>query len=155
MSGERKEASLAPQLSMMDVEDSPARTRGPRTVADVMSPDVLELHPDTSIREALPAFDRVGAAIGVVALGERIVGHLTRDQLEAVHQPLRPTEVHLRVGDVMTPQALTGRADWPIALAALTMEERHANLLPVLNSHGGLVGILFLADVKAALAAHL
>ena len=146
---------MAPQLAMIDVEDRPARRKAPCTVGDVMSPDVLELHPDISVAAALAAFDRVGSATGVVALGDRIVGHVERRDLEALTNSLQARRVHLRVGDVMTPQSLTGRADWPIALAALTMHQRHVSRLPVLNSHGDLVGILFRADLKAALAARL
>ena len=146
---------MAPQLSMIDVVDRPARSGRPRSVADVMRPDVIELHPDVSVADALGAFERVGPATGVVVLGDRIVGYIVRSDLETVRDSVSAAQIHLRVGDVMTPQAVAGRSDWPIALAALLMEERHVPRLPVLNSHGDLVGILFRADVKAALAARL
>lgn len=168
---------MAPQLAMMDVPEAPARRmKGPGTVGDVMRRDIVMLQPDSSAADAMLALEKASAGTGVLALGDRIIGVVTHPELVRVSDALERVaarswpvassgpflrfrddmpRLNLRAGDVMTPQAVTGRSDWPLPLGALTMDVHHVRRLPILNGRGDLVGVLFRADVKAAAAARL
>ena len=97
----------------------------------------------------------VGALVVVDARAHRPVGILTdrdivRGQLE------RCADLHcLTVGEVMTPNPLTVRAEAALSEAIQAMSARGVRRAPVVDRSGALLGIVTLDDLLPALAKQL
>lgn len=124
--------------------------------ADIMSRDVVTVHPSTSAEEAwqlmmrhavkaLPAIDGDGLLVGIVTLHDFFVGH----------PPARGAslgiEAPARVADVMSRRVPTARPDQPIVdlMAAFSDGGRHH--LPVIDDARRLVGMVTQSDMVGAL----
>jgi CBS domain-containing protein len=133
-------------------------------VRDIMTPDVLTLAPDVSIREAAEVFstERLGGA--PVVKGATLLGMLTaQDLLDFISAlPTEPAEVRAvsehgilddhTVEEAMTRAPLTTLTpDMPAARAAEIMKEARVHRLPVLEG-GRLVGIVSTVDFVRAIA---
>lgn len=83
------------------------------------------------------------------------VGVLTdRDiVVETIAREIEPRS--LRVEDVMTRNPVVARADEPLAVALSEMRRMGVRRLPVIGSHGELVGVVSLDDALATLTAQL
>lgn len=138
-------------------------------VKDVMTRDVITVHPDTPLKEAaallgrlgisgLAVVDSDGAVVGVLSEadilvkegGERVVhtgilGWLFEAGTGDLAQKLSARSV----GEAMTTPALTIGPERPVHEAAARMIEDGVNRLPVLED-GKLVGIVTRADLVRA-----
>jgi CBS domain-containing protein len=136
-------------------------------VKEWMSADPVTIEPEASALAALermaehgvrhlPVVDSLGRLVGVITsddlraglpLGARLVGNGEPAQREGLRGH--------RVGELMTFAPHTVRAETPLAQAADLLAELRIGCLPVVESQGGLVGILSETDALRALAATL
>jgi CBS domain-containing protein/RNA polymerase-binding transcription factor DksA len=131
-------------------------------VKEWMSADPVAIEPDASARQALELMIEHGVRhLPVVDARGRLVGVVSIDDLRAA-LPLAAAGVAApvefgggRVGDLMTFEPHTVRAETPLAEAADRMAELRIGCLPVVEGEGGLVGILSETDALRALAATL
>ncbi len=79
---------------------------------------------------------------------DELVGVLTQRDLYAA---MATDGLHLRVGDIMTPDPVTAHPDTPISDAAETMFTKKIGCLPVVEG-GRVVGILTESDFVALMA---
>ena len=142
-----------------------------KTVADVMTREVITVKKETSIRDlaelfvtkrigSLPVVDAEGSVIGIVTESDLV------EQGKNVHLPTVVTlfdwviyletektlERELKkmggrvVGDIFQQQPITIASDATISAAADLMSEHHMNALPVVD-HNKLVGIISRIDI--------
>jgi acetoin utilization protein AcuB len=136
-------------------------------VKEWMSADPVTIDPHASAHAALERMSEHGVRhLPVVDSLGRLVGVLSSDDLRAA-LPLgaglaegpdaerREELKHRRVGELMTFEPHTVRAETPLAQAADLLAELRIGCLPVVESQGGLVGILSETDALRALAATL
>jgi CBS domain-containing protein len=147
--------------------------RNAMKAADIMTPKVLSVDPDTPILEAmqlmlvngvsgLPVIDQHGSLVGIVTEGDflRRVETGTEKKrpkwLELFVGPGRLAEdyVHThgrRVGEVMTPDPFTIAEDTRLEDVVDSMERHRIKRMPVVRE-GRVVGIVSRADLLHALA---
>jgi CBS domain-containing protein/RNA polymerase-binding transcription factor DksA len=135
-------------------------------VKEWMSADPVSVEPQATAQEALELMTLHGIRhLPVVDPHGRVVGVLSIDDLRAA-LPLTesaarrgergPVEIGAgRVGELMTFEPHCVRTDTPLAEAADRMAELRIGCLPVVESEGGLVGVLSETDALRALAAML
>jgi CBS domain-containing protein len=139
----------------------------PDRVADVMTRDVVCVHPETPIGELVRMLiDRDFRSVPVVDADERLVGIVTnRDLVDraglsarvellavlggaALERELAASGVRERTAaDVMTRDVIQAGPDEPLERAAHLMAEHRIKRLPVVNVAARLVGILSRVDV--------
>lgn len=136
-------------------------------VKEWMSADPVTIEPAASAREALALMVEHGIRhLPVVDSRGRVVGVLSIDDLRAALPSAAAAGVSAerlgraeygggRVGELMTFAPHTVRAETPLAEAADRMAELRIGCLLVVESQGGLVGILSETDALRALAATL
>jgi arabinose-5-phosphate isomerase len=120
-------------------------------VEDVMVGGVQALQPDATMRDVIVALAH-GRGIAVIADGDQLTGVITAGDLTRLvertddYLPLTASEVMTR-----TPrQAHVGE----LAAAVLGEMERHGvTAMPVLDGHGGILGVVHLHDLLRAGAA--
>jgi CBS domain-containing membrane protein len=135
------------------------------TVGEAMTNQVVVLAVDTPADVALRRLERARVSGGPVVDHQRVVGVVTvRDLLgpaladDACVQVSGPFHRHehqltgYRVGELMTAEPVTARADWPLAQAVEAMDRMGINRIPVVDSGGRPTGILTRDDVLHALA---
>ena len=117
-------------------------------IGQVMTKNVLTLGPDNTLREAkelcrlnrisgVPVLDD-GRLIGIVSIEDIIVG-LERDEIDV---PVR---------DRMTGRVVTVRDEESVVRAVQKFAQRRFGRLPVVDEHGGLVGIITRGDIVRGL----
>lgn len=141
-------------------------------VADVMSRAVVAVAPETPVRElvalllhriyrALPVVDAASKVVGLITNGDLIErgglrGHLglleALDATALEHELESLVSSDLRARDIMTPDPITVRPDLPARAAARLMVTREVKRLPVVNSAGGLLGMLSRLDILRTVA---
>src|SRR5574341_2491967 len=135
------------------------------TVGEAMERNVLAVGASWPADVAAHALERRGVSGGPVVEHTRFVGVITlRDMLRAV-APGKPWSLlsgpllryehalaRFTVGQLMRERVVTARADWPLTLAVLTMQEEGVNRLPVVDEHGAPVGIITRDDILRAIA---
>jgi len=152
-------------------------TAQPRTVADVMDPDVRTVSPETPLPDVLALLASTQAKRVVVADAERhVVGIISDSDLIArmnpemhpgileqlvsrLHLGTLSTEAqhHLQkargktAADLMTAEAVTLAADSPIGTALALSAERHIKRFPVIDAAGKLIGIVGRSELLSAL----
>ena len=138
-------------------------------VDDVMTPDVVTVTSDMSLRDVarmlaeqdisgLPVVDD-GELVGVVTEADILVKEMEHKErrrgvigwlLEA-DSSWKENKLEARTaGDAMSAPAITVRATDAVAKAATIMVENGINRLPVVDRDGGLVGIVARADLVDA-----
>jgi CBS domain-containing protein len=136
------------------------------TVAEAMTGKVLVLLADTPADVAArrleqaqvsgaPVVDRAGRVVGVVTLRDLLVPALTGQVAVQTTGPFHRYEHRLtgyRVGELMTDEPVTARADWPLARVVVAMEAAGINRVPVVDAHGRPAGILTPDDILRVLA---
>jgi CBS domain-containing protein len=140
---------------------APATPAAKKTVADVMTRDVLVVHPDDDLLAAAARMQqRHVRHLPVVDGAQRIVGMLSdRDVRAAVGDPAgvferrsRPVALELlKVRDAMSQPAITTNADRPLDEVGRVFVSIAASALPVVDERGLLVGILSYVDVLRGL----
>ena len=119
-------------------------------VADLMTRDVVTIHPEGMAQRAIDVMAERGIRHLVVVDSDEVVGVLSqRDVLRhmarrftAATDPLRT-----RVNHFMSSPVATTTPDSPISLADFIMSERDIGCLPVLDGNNRLVGIVARSDV--------
>jgi CBS domain-containing protein len=135
------------------------------TVGEAMTNQVVALAAETPADVALRRLERARVSgapvldrdrvVGVVTVGDLLGPALTEDAGAQTTGPFHRHEHHLtrwRVGELMTAEPVTARADWPLAQAVEAMDRAGINRLPVIDPNGRPTGILTRDDVLHALA---
>ena len=133
------------------------------TVSDVMTQQVVTVTPETSFKDAvrllrrrrvsgMPVVELTGVLVGIVSETDLLnkVEKRAADSyvLESRRQRLdRAKAAGLKVGDVMTREVVTIRADHPVALAARELHIQGFKRFPVVDERGKLVGIVTRSDL--------
>jgi CBS domain-containing protein len=149
----------------------------PRTVADVMDPDVPTVLPETPLPDVLALLASTRAKRVVVVDAERrVLGIISDSDLVArvspdmhpgileqlvskLHLGALSTEAqhHLQkargktAADLMTAEVVTLAADSPIGTALALSAEKHIKRFPVIDATGKLVGIVGRSELLSAL----
>jgi CBS domain-containing membrane protein len=135
------------------------------TVGEAMTNEVVVLAVDTPVDVALWRLERARVSGAPVVDHQRVVGVVTvrdllgpalaEDPRVQVTGPFHRHEHRLapyRVGELMTAEPVTARADWPLAQVVEAMDRTGINRIPVIDLHGRPTGILTRDDVVHALA---
>jgi CBS-domain-containing membrane protein len=142
-------------------------------VSEVMHREVATLHPDSPITAVVELLlDKDFTAVPVVDTQSIVVGMvsdndlLTRGGMKVTISLKRATDLEYvrglqdslenpdrKVSEVMTRQVVTTTPDTVLAGAARLMVEKHLKRLPVVDSHGKLMGILGRLDILNTIAA--
>jgi CBS domain-containing protein len=124
-----------------------------KTVADIMTPEVLTVSPETPLKQA--ALEMVLAGVHGAPVKDRsgqVLGILSTTDLVAQRGPGGPASRDLRtVSDAMTPILFAVLATDHAMYAAKRMVETGSHRLVVLDESGKLVGMITPMDVLAAL----
>ncbi|HEX6873909.1 MAG TPA: CBS domain-containing protein [Micromonosporaceae bacterium] len=138
---------------------------GRARVRDVMTSDVVSVHPDTGYREiadllaqrqisAMPVVDRAGHVLGVVSEADllaKVEFTAPFPAASALVSRRRRSDWAKSAGDVasdlMSRPAVTVERDVSLATAARMMADEQVKRLPVVDSHGGLVGVVSRRDL--------
>ncbi len=136
-------------------------------VIDLMTAEVVTVHPDTPLKEAarrmvrsrvsgLPVTDEDGTLVGIISEGdflhrevarERPRRHGLLDALLGGQHSLAEAEL---VGEAMTEMVVTIAPDATLAEAARVMANHDVKRLPVVDTEGQVLGVLSRADIVAA-----
>lgn len=150
----------------------------PKTVADVMSRDLIIVRPETPLQEAieilaerrisgLPVVDETGKLVGILSetdLMVRATGAtppayiMLLDSViylknPATHERDLHKALGQTVGEVMSQNPITTSPDKSLRDAARVMHDRKIHRLPVLDADNNLIGILTRGDIVRAMAA--
>ena len=133
------------------------------SVASVMSSPVVTVSPETSVKDCvrilrrkrvsgLPVVDSNGRLVGIVSESDLLNKVERRDPdvyvLESrKHRLDRARASAFDVGSAMSTTVVSVPPEFPIALAAREMHTRGFKRLPVVDSHGRLVGIVSRGDL--------
>jgi acetoin utilization protein AcuB len=121
-------------------------TRNPVTIREDEGIDEgLHLMRERRVRR-LPVLDASGKMVGIVS---------DKDLLHAAPSPATSLSVHelhyllakLKIKQVMASPVITVTADTPVEEAARIMADNKIGGLPVVDAHGGLVGIITETDI--------
>ena len=163
-------------ITIEDIEIVKYAHRAPRElppdrVGDVMTRDVMSVHPGTPLGEvvrmlirsdfrALPVVDEGGRLTGIVTNEDLVDRGGLPGRLELL-AALRPAALENELarsgareraaGSVMTPAVVRVREDEPLARAAELMIERRVKRLPVVDQEDRLVGIISRVDILRTL----
>ncbi len=155
----------------VEVIQSSRREGGPFprnvTVADVMSRDVVQVKPATSVTaifnllidrtvRALPVVNDQGAIVGIITDGDLLRRGATSLPLRL--QQLLPHDAHKaevallatkpqHAAELMTPNPVILSAGTPIAQAAAMMVDQNLKRMPVVDVAGQLVGMVSRSDL--------
>ena len=133
-------------------------------VKEWMSGDPIWIGPEASGLEAfdrmldhgirhLPVLDRVGRVVGVLSVDDLGAAlPLTTKPRPTLGRPARAELDRYRVGELMTFAPYTVREETTLEEAATLLANHRIGCLPVVESQGGLVGILSETDALRALA---
>ena len=113
----------------------------------------LQVAPTQTVAEAVALMRRENVGCVLVCQAHRLLGIFTeRDLMRRVLAEGKP--LHLPVGHFMTPDPVTVHPRDPIAAAVRHMEEGGYRHLPVVNEHGGPVGVLSVKRIVHYLVEH-
>jgi CBS domain-containing protein len=143
--------------------------------SDVMSTNVISVHPDASVQEAanillgnrisgLPVVDEHGRLLGILSEGDLIrraelgterhrswwLELFTGEPAEALATEYVKSHGR-RVGDVMTRDVITATPTTPLGEIATMLEKNHIRRVPIVED-GKVVGIVSRANIVQALA---
>ena len=149
-----------------------------KTVADIMSRDLIMVKPQTPIKEAikilaernisgLPVVDDAGKLVGVLSETDLLwqeTGVEPRlyimflDSVIYLENPARyDQELHKAlgqtVGEVMSTNPITVKPDQPLRKAAKLMQEKSIRRLAVTDDEDKVIGILTTGDIVRAMVA--
>jgi CBS-domain-containing membrane protein/PII-like signaling protein len=142
------------------------------TVADVMTRTVARVHTSTPIAEivsllidralrALPVVSVDGQVVGIVTDGDLLTRGATELSVDLQRElPLAERAAHVaqleshpqNAADVMTPDPITLSGATGLAQAAAVMAEHNVKRLPVVDSHGVLIGMVSRYDLLKTVA---
>lgn len=124
------------------------------TAADVMSTPVLTVSVEDTVWDAWNLLYRSGLRHLVVLDGARCVGVLD-DRRIALEWPRGPSEDLARpIGQLIMGRTRRVLPETPVGEIARLMLRDHTDALPVVNTHGQLIGIITTRDLLLVLAFH-
>jgi CBS domain-containing protein len=131
-------------------------------VKDVMTPDVISIHPDDRVLDAVARMQQHRVRHLVVKDGsDKLVGMLSdRDIRRAIGNPIEALEpgttrvrvASMRVRDVMSHPVLSATPQQAVTEMARFFVRHSIGAVPVLDEQGGTVGVLSYVDVLRGLA---
>jgi CBS domain-containing protein len=148
--------------------DIPERLR----VVDIMSPDVVRVHPETPLKDlvellvghdyrAVPVVDNSERVVGIISNGDLVergglamrLELLATSSREVIHRELVALGVNGRTAaQVMTREVVTVLPDMSVLEAARLMAQRKLKRLPVVDPLGHLLGIVSRVDLLRTVA---
>jgi len=139
-------------------------------IADVMTKDVVSVHPDADVREAvailsekgvggLPVVDEKSEVVGVITEAD-VLGMLGVERTHGFKDLIRhilgdsclKCNKEGKVKDFMTSPAVVLRLDHDVLEAAGLLEKKRIKRLPVVDEKNRLVGIITRADIVKVVA---
>lgn len=118
-----------------------------KTVADIMSRDIVSLSPDDSIQYAAQQMCDIDVGIMPIADGNKLIGVVTdRDICCRAVAPGRNAS-QTSVKSIMSEEVVTCSPDTAISEAVELMSERQIRRLMIVDDERQLVGIVAQADV--------
>lgn len=127
----------------------PARLAHVPTLAEIMRPAFVEVAPEDTLGEVAERMTALEMGAVVVKDFGRLIGILTeRDLLRAMAARVHSSDA--RVREWMTEDPITAPEEMDAELAAEVMIEHGFRHLPVVDAGGGVVGIVSLRRVAAA-----
>lgn len=145
--------------------------RTPVRAMDIMTREVISVHPETSIHDAarimvdhavsgLPVVGDGGRVVGIVSEGDLILRQKPRERVSWWRSFFETGERLARefqkatgvtVGEIMTPRVITVSPELPIESVAAILDGHRIRRVPVVHE-GQLVGIVSRGDLIKALA---
>ncbi|WP_254813738.1 CBS domain-containing protein [Rhodovulum sp. ES.010] len=110
-----------------------------------MSSPAVVANPSMPIREAALLMRAHGVGALAVLAGDDLVGVVT--DRDIVTRAMPDGAVDRPVGEVMSPDPVTCRADQPVVVASEVMGEMQIRRLPVVNGDRRIVGMISLGDI--------
>ena len=123
----------------------------PGTVGAVMKPTYLAVNQGTTVARTLETIHSVPAEIERTAYVFVVDGQ-RRPQGVMSMRDLLVAEPHKRVDEIMTSHVVAVRTSDTAASAARALRNRRFKMMPVLDEHDALVGVLAIEDAVAILA---
>jgi CBS domain-containing protein/anti-sigma regulatory factor (Ser/Thr protein kinase) len=117
-------------------------------IEEVMTPNVVCLTPDQTIRSALDIFQKARISGAPVTENDHLVGILS---IEDLIRSLREGRIDLKVSDYMTRDVFSIKTLDPVIEALNVFVNSKVGRLPVLDEDGKLVGILTKGDITSGL----
>jgi CBS domain-containing protein len=115
-------------------------------VKEIMVKDVISIHADATIKEAVELMNKNEIGCLIVAKKGEVVGIVTeRDVLKRVISESRDPEA-TKVSEIMSKPLIVGGPDMYVEDAAKLMFKRNIKKLPVMKN-GRLVGLVTLSDI--------
>lgn len=117
-------------------------TKNPIHVGDVMVSGGLCIEEQASLTQALVQMKHNGVGWLAVLEGERIVGSVSRDDIQNALDAGRVDPVFTDVSEIMRPMQDRCTTAQDVNVARQIMSERNLAYLPVVDDNGVLVGVL-------------
>lgn len=132
-----------------------ARTRE-TSVADIMQPAPVSVHPETRVREALALMERYAIRHLPVVSDEVLVGFVSARDLAELSGPTLPHEearekLEWPLFRIMVEEVVTLRRDQSLREATRRFRERKVGAAPVVDSGNRVVGIVSTLDLLGEL----
>jgi|SRR5882724_940228 len=141
-------------------------------VADVMNPHVMQVRPESSLKElvglligrdyrAVPVVDEDDRLVGIITNSDLVVRGGLAMRLELLSTASRDTIQHelealttngRTAADVMTRDVITAQPDMSVLEAARRMAQQRLKRLPVVDASGYLLGIVSRVDLLRTVA---
>ncbi|MFF8386407.1 CBS domain-containing protein [Streptomyces kanasensis] len=119
-----------------------------RSVADLMTPEVVAVQRGTSFKEIARLLDEFGiTAVPVVDEDGRPVGVVSEADLLHRHTSGEPGPNTNTAEGLMSSPAVVARPQWSAVEAARVMERRRIKRLPVVDGTGRIIGVLSRRDL--------
>jgi CBS domain-containing protein len=135
-------ASYDDLLSYVHNKLNKARLFPMTRLIDIISTNLITIHPNVNIREAHSYFDGI-SGLPVIDDDGALLGVLSKKDLS------RPGQV---VADIMSSPAIVAHTTSTVEEAAIMMLKYKVHRLPVMNKAGKLAGIITRTDVFTAMA---
>ncbi len=116
-------------------------------VYEVMTRDVLQVSPDTTIMEVAKIMEVQNVGCVLIMEKQEIRGIVTDRDIVVRGVAQKRDPANLTVKEIMTPNVVALREDADISFALNLMRQHSIRRLPVLNERGEVVGILSISDV--------
>lgn len=124
-----------------------------RRILERKGSQVWTIRPDETVYEALCRMAERGVGALVVTQGGRICGMLSERDYARKIRLFNRSSKNTMVSEIMTPEVVTGAADWDLERCLRMMTQQRFRHLPIVED-GRLVGLVSMGDVVAAIIEH-
>jgi CBS domain-containing protein len=119
-------------------------------VTDIMTPNPETVHPDDTLQAAAQRMDDLNVGVLPVVRQGRLMGMLTDRDIVIRSTAAGQDPRSAKVLDAMTDDPRTLAMDMTVLDALRLMKDQQLRRLPVVDSTGGLIGIVSLGDLADA-----